>query len=114
MNRLPNFFLTIIGFVLLAMSLSIISVAYWIATNLLAILVAVGCVVILFYFIATTYSYYNSVKSIKANFFFEEQEKLLISLRRKTIASAVKAIILMLVYAGLWGIVILFVNNQLL
>lgn len=114
MNRLPNMFLTIIGFVLLAMSLSIISVVYWIASNLLVILVAVGCVAILSYFITATYSYYNSMKSIKANFYFEDRERLLVSLRRKTIVSAVKAIIFMLVYAGLWGIVIYFVNNQLL
>lgn len=114
MNRLPNIILITLGAVLLAISLGIISVAYWIVSNLLTILVAVGCFGILFYFIATTYSYYNSVKSIKANFFFEEQKKLLTSLRRKTIASALKAAVIMLIYAGLWGIVIYFVSTQLL
>lgn len=114
MNRLPNIILTTLGAVLLAISLSMISIVYWIASNLLAILAAVGCLAILFYFVATTYSYYNSVKSIRANFFFEEQEKLLASLRRKTIASAVKAAVIMLIYAGLWGIVIYFVSTQLL
>lgn len=114
MNKLPNMFLTILGFILLAISLSIISVAYWIATNLLTILVSVGCVAIAVYFIATVYSYYNGVKSIKDNFYLDEQERLLISLRRKTMSSAIKAVIFMLIYAGLWGIVIYFVNNNLI
>lgn len=114
MNKLPNMILTVLGFFLLAASLSIISVVYWIASNLLTILVTLGCVVIVLYFIATAYSYYNGVKSIKKNFYFEEQENLLISLRRKTIASAIKAAIVMLIYSGLWGIVIYFINTQLL
>ncbi|MGN1126699.1 MAG: hypothetical protein ACI4RI_04595 [Ruminococcus sp.] len=114
MNKLPNIFLTILGSILLAIALFIISVAYWIATNLITILVVVGCVVIATYFIATVYSYCNGVKSIKANFYLEEQERLLISLRRKTMSSAIKAIIFMLIYAGLWGIVIYFVNDKLL
>ncbi len=114
MNKLPNFFLSILGCFLLAISLSIISVVYWITSNLLTILVVLGCVAIVIYFIATIYSYYNGIKSIKSNFYFEEQDKLLISLRHKTIASAVKAVILMLIYAGLWGIIIYFVNTQLL
>lgn len=114
MNKLPNMILTVLGFFLLAASLSIISVVYWIASNLLTILVTLGCVAIVLYFIATAYSYYNGVKSIKKNFYFEEQENLLISLRRKTIASAIKAAIVMLIYSGLWGIVIYFINTQLL
>lgn len=114
MNKLPNFFLCIIGFFLLATSLSLISVVYWVLSNLLAILVTVGCTIIVLYFIATTYSYYNGVQSIKSNFLFEEQKRLLISLRHKTIASAIKAVIFMLLYAGLWGIIIYFINTQLL
>lgn len=114
MNKLPNMILTVLGFFLLAASLSIISVVYWIASNLLTILVTLGCVAIVLYFIATAYSYYNGVKSIKKNFYFEEQENLLISLRHKTIASAIKAAIVMLIYSGLWGIVIYFINTRLL
>lgn len=114
MNKYPNLILTILGLFLLATSLSMISVVYWIASNLLTILVAIGCIAIVIYFIATAYSYYNGVKSIKKNFYFEEQEKLLISLRRKTISSAIKAVIAMLIYSGLWGIVVYFINSQLL
>lgn len=114
MNRLPNMFFVLFGFFLLATSLSIISVAYWIASNLIAILITLGCVAIALYFIATVYSYYNGVKSIKKNFYFEEQENLLISLRKKTIASSIKAAVVMLIYSGLWGVVVYFVNTQLL
>lgn len=114
MNKLLDIILTVLGFFLLAISLSIISVVYWIASNLLTILVTLGCVAIVFYFIATAYSYYNGVKSIKKNFYFEEQENLLTSLRYKTISSAKKAVIVMLIYSGLWGIVVYFINTKLL
>ncbi|MCD8026760.1 MAG: hypothetical protein LUF33_07535 [Clostridiales bacterium] len=114
MNRYPSVILVTLAAFLLAASLSLISAAYWVASNLLAILVTVGCIGIVIYFIATTYSYYHGIKSIKENFYFEERERLLISLRNKTIKSAMKAALFMLVYAGLWGIVIYFVNTRLL
>lgn len=112
--RRPNFFLTILGMLLLALAISIYSFLYWLISNLAAIVAGFGAFCIFVYFLGSMYSYVKDTKMIQKSFDGERANELTISLREKTLASAKKILILMLLYTFSWGIVIWFLHAWLL
>lgn len=112
--RRPNFILSVIGMLIFALGIFICSVAYWLVSNIIVIVVGMGVFFLLVIFLASTYSYVKDTKMIRKNFDGDEADELILSLRKKVFASARKILILMLIYGGSWGIIIWFLQTCLL
>ena len=112
--RRPNFILSVLGMLILALGISICSVAYWLVSNIIVIVVGMGVFFLLVIFLASTYSYVKDTKMIRQNFDGEEADALILSLRKKVFVSAKKIFILMLIYGVSWGIIIWFLHTWLM
>lgn len=112
--RRPNFILTIIGMLILALGIFTSSILYWLVSNLIAVVAGFGAILLFVYFLGTFYSYVKDTKMIQESFDGERADELIISLRKKTLASAGKILILTLLYAFSWGVVIWFLKSWLL
>ncbi len=112
--RRPNFILTILGMLILALGLFISSILYWLISNLIAVVAGMGAFLLFVYFLAAVYSYVKDTKVIQENFVGEKADQLILSLRMKTFASARKILIFVLLYALSWGVIIWFLQTWLL
>lgn len=112
--RRPNFILSVLGMLLLALAIFTCSTLYWLVSNLAAIVSGFGAFLLFVYFLSIMYSYVKDTKMIQKSFDGERADELMISLRKKILASARKILILMLLYTFSWGIVIWFLHSWLL
>lgn len=112
--RRPNFILSILGMLILALGIFITSILYWLVSNIIAIVAGAGGFLFFVIFLGNMYSYIKDTKMIHKNFDGERANDLTLSLRKKTFASAWKMLILMFLYALVWGIVIYFLQTGLL
>ncbi len=112
--RRPNFILSILGMLILALGIFTCSIIYWLVSNIIVIVVGMGAFFIFAIFLGGMYSYFKDTKMIQKNFEGERADELILSLRKKTLASAKKIFILMLMYGILWGIIIWFLQTWLL
>lgn len=112
--RRPNFILSILGMLILALGISIFSVLYWLVSNIMVIVAGIGALFIFVFFLGSIYSYFKDTRMIQENFDGEKADELILSLRKKTFASAKKFLVLMLMYGLSWGIIIWFLHAWLL
>lgn len=112
--RRPNFILSVLGMLILALGIFTCSIVYWLVSNAVVIAAAAGVLMFLMIFFGSMYSYHKDTKTIQKNFDGEKVNELILSLREKTFASARRILILMLVYGASWGIVIWFLQTWLL
>lgn len=112
--RKPNFFLTIIGMSILSFGIIIFSFAYWLVSNIIAIVSGIGSFFLFIIFLGRTYSYFKDTKIINQNFEGKKANELIISLRKKALASAVKILVLIIIYGLCWGVIIYFLQTCLL
>lgn len=112
--RRPNFILTILGMLILALGIFTCSILYWLVSNMIVIVAGFGAFLLFVYFLGSMYSYIKDTKIIQKNFDGERADELIMSLRKKTMASARKILILMLLYAFSWGVIIWFLKSWLL
>lgn len=112
--RRPNFILTILGMLILALGIFTCSILYWLVSNSIVIVAGVGAFLLFVFFLGSMYSYVKEMKMIQNNFHGERAEELILSLRKKTFALAKKMLMLMLLYALAWGIIIWFLQTWLL
>ena len=112
--RRPNFILSILGMFILALGIFICSILYWLVSNIIVIVVGIGAFLFFVIYLGITYSYFKDTKMIQKNFDGERANELILSLRKKTLVSARKILILMLIYGLCWGIVIWFLRTWLL
>lgn len=112
--RRPNFILSIIGMLILAMGIFTCSVVYWLVSNIIFIVAGMGVLFIFVIFLSGIYSYVKDMKVIQKNFDGERGDELIISLRKKTFATAQKLIVMMLLYGLSWGIIICILQHWLL
>lgn len=110
----PNFILTILGMLMLALGIFTCSVLYWVVSNMVAIVAGFGAFLLFVFFLGSMYSYVKDTKMIQTSFDGKKADELILSLRTKTFASARKFFILMLLYALAWGVVIWFLQTWLL
>ncbi len=112
--RRPNFILTILGMLILALGIFTCSILYWLVSNIIIIVAGFGAFLLFVYFLGSMYSYVKDTKMIQKTFDGEKADALIISLRKKTLASARKILILMILYAFSWGVIIWFLQSWLL
>lgn len=112
--RRPNFILSILGMFILALGIFTCSIIYWLVSNTIVIVVGIGALLIFVFFLGSIYSYFKETKMIQENFSRERADELILSLRKKTLLSARRFLILMLTYGLAWGIIILFLHAWLL
>lgn len=106
----PNFILTILGMLILALGIFISSILSWLVSNIIAIVAGFGTLLFFVFFLGGIYSYVKDTKMIKKSFDYEKANELILSLKMKTFSEAIKIFILMVIYALSWGIVIWFLQ----
>lgn len=112
--RRPNFVLSILGMLILALGIFTCSIIYWLVSNAIVIIVGVGAFLIFTIFLGGMYSYFKAIKIIRKKFNEERADELILSLRKNTLVSGGKILILMLLYGLSWGIIIWFLQTWLL
>lgn len=112
--RRPNYILSVLGMLILALGIFTCSIIYWLISNIIAIVVGMGALLIFVFYLGSIYSYFKDIKMIQENFDDERADELILSLRKKTFSSARKFFILMLMYGLSWGIIIWFLRACLL
>lgn len=112
--RRPNFILSVLGMLILALGIFTCSIIYWLVSNIIAIVVGMGALFIFVFFLGNIYSYFKDTRMIQESFDGEKADELILSLRKKTFESARKFLILMLMYGISWGIIIWFLRAWLL
>lgn len=112
--RRPNFILSILGMLILAFVIFICSFIYWLVSNIIAIVVGMGAIIIFVFFLGRIYSYFKDTKIIQENFDGEKADELILSLRKMIFVSIRKFLILMLMYGLSWGIIICFLQAWML
>lgn len=98
--------LVVFAALILFFGITILNVIEWLLSNVVAIVVGIGCFFIFVYFVGTIYSYITSTKAIKNSYSGEEAQKLLFSKKRDVLLETRKVLYLMIAYALSWTLLI--------
>ena len=103
---ISNVVLVVFAALILFFGITILNVIEWLLSNVVAIVVGIGCFFIFVYFVGTIYSYITSTKAIKNSYGGEEAQKLLFSKKRDVLLETRKVLYLMIAYALSWTLLI--------
>ena len=103
---ISNVVLVVFAALILFFGITILNVIEWLLSNVVAIVVGIGCFFIFVYFVGTIYSYITSTKAIKNSYSGEEAQKLLFSKKRDVLLETRKVLYLMIAYALSWTLLI--------
>lgn len=103
---ISNVVLVVFAALILFFGITILNVIEWLLSNVVAIVVGIGCFFIFVYFVGTIYSYITSTKAIKNSYSGEEEQKLLFSKKRDVLLETRKVLYLMIAYALSWTLLI--------
>lgn len=103
---ISNVVLVVFAALILFFGITILNIIEWLLSNVVAIVVGIGCFFIFVYFVGTIYSYITSTKAIKNSYSGEEAQKLLFSKKRDVLLETRKVLYLMIAYALSWTLLI--------
>ena len=103
---ISNVVLVVFAALILFFGITILNIIEWLLSNVVAIVVGIGCFFIFVYFVGTIYSYITSTKAIKNSYSVEEAQKLLFSKKRDVLLETRKVLYLMIAYALSWTLLI--------